>query len=208
MGISAAYWRASSISHPGPLSSRRKGALGMGRRLCRRVEPVIITRPSWTWDRRYASRMSPQCLLCPLLDLCQAFPWPPGAAPAAGSSPKNPSSTRRGGGRRPRGLVLIAQRAQTGLLGGMWEFPGGKLQVGEELPACLRREIHEELGVDVCVGEELGVYRHAYTHFKVTLHAFFCRLERGEPAPLRPASSPGSAPLPSPTTQWARSTGG
>jgi A/G-specific adenine glycosylase len=81
--------------------------------------------------------------------------------------------------------VLIARRPPQGLLGGMWEFPGGKQQDGEDLPACLRREICEELGVEVRVGEPLGVYRHAYTHFRVTLHAFCCTLLDGEPSPIQ-----------------------
>jgi A/G-specific adenine glycosylase len=66
----------------------------------------------------------------------------------------------------------------------MWEFPGGKQQEGEDLPACLRREILEELGARIEVGQELGVYQHAYTHFRVTLHAFFCTLLDGEPQPI------------------------
>jgi A/G-specific adenine glycosylase len=75
--------------------------------------------------------------------------------------------------------VLIAQRPLNGLLGGLWEFPGGKLQQGEDLETCLKREICEELGVEIEVMEPLGVYRHAYTHFRVTLHAFYCRLVNG-----------------------------
>jgi A/G-specific adenine glycosylase len=74
------------------------------------------------------------------------------------------------------GQVLISQRPLTGLLGGLWEFPGGKTQPGEDLKTCLRREICEELGVQIEVGEGLGVYRHAYTHFRLTLHAFHCQL--------------------------------
>jgi A/G-specific adenine glycosylase len=69
----------------------------------------------------------------------------------------------------------------------MWEFPGGKQQEGESLPDCLRREIREELDVVVEVGSLAGVYRHAYTHFRLTLHAFFCRLTSGEPRPLEVA---------------------
>ena len=80
---------------------------------------------------------------------------------------------------RDQDRVLIAQRPAHGLLGGLWEFPGGKLQPGEDLASCLQREIQEELGVPVSVGGQLGVYRHAYTHFRVTLHAFECMLADG-----------------------------
>jgi A/G-specific adenine glycosylase len=80
--------------------------------------------------------------------------------------------------------ILLARRPSHGLLGGLWEFPGGKLQDGEDLPACLRREIREELGVDISVGEAFGIYKHAFTHFRVTLHAFLCCLEDGTPQPL------------------------
>ena len=82
--------------------------------------------------------------------------------------------------------VLIAKRPKDGLLGGMWEFPGGKLQPGEDLVSCLQREIKEELAVNIDVGGQLGVYRHAYTHFRVTLFAFRCSLVNGlEPQPLQ-----------------------
>jgi A/G-specific adenine glycosylase len=81
--------------------------------------------------------------------------------------------------------VLIACRPPEGLLGGLWEFPGGKQQEGEDLPGCLRREIREELAAEVEVSSQLGVYRHAYTHFRVTLHAFHCKLISGEPRPVQ-----------------------
>ena len=83
--------------------------------------------------------------------------------------------------------VLIACRPPHGLLGGMWEFPGGKQQEGEDLPTCLQREIREELGAEIAVGAQVGVYRHAYTHFRVTLYAFRCTLVRGEPHPIQAA---------------------
>lgn len=77
--------------------------------------------------------------------------------------------------------VLIAQRPANGLLGGMWEFPGGKVEPGESLVDCLTREIEEELGCHIRVGETFGEYQHAYTHFRINLHAFLCRVEAGEP---------------------------
>ncbi len=84
------------------------------------------------------------------------------------------------------GELLIAQRPLNGLLGGLWEFPGGKQESGETLQACLRRELHEELNIEVEVGELFAVVKHAFTHFKITLHAFNCRYHEnsGEPEAL------------------------
>ncbi len=76
---------------------------------------------------------------------------------------------------------LIAQRPPEGMLGGLWEFPGGKRHNGETLPDCLRREMQEELGVEVAVGRPVTSVKHAYTHFRITLHAFECDLLAGEP---------------------------
>jgi A/G-specific adenine glycosylase len=79
------------------------------------------------------------------------------------------------------GQILIARRPPRGLLGGLWEFPGGKLEPGETLERCLVREVREELGIKVHVGELLTTVQHAYTHFRITLHAFHCRYLSGQP---------------------------
>ncbi len=76
---------------------------------------------------------------------------------------------------------LIAQRPPEGMLGGLWEFPGGKRHEGESLSNCLRRELQEELAVEAAVGDPVTVVKHAYTHFRITLHAFKCQLLAGEP---------------------------
>jgi A/G-specific adenine glycosylase len=80
--------------------------------------------------------------------------------------------------------LLIAQRPLEGMLGGLWEFPGGKQESGETLAECLRREIDEELGIEINVGQLIAVVKHSYTHFKITLHAFACELVTGEPQAL------------------------
>jgi A/G-specific adenine glycosylase len=95
---------------------------------------------------------------------------------------------------RRDGKVLLARRPSKGLLGGMWEFPGGKVEAGESLEACLVREIGEELAAGIRVGDPFGVYRHAYTHFRITLHAFLCELKDGEPRPVEAAELAWVAP--------------
>ena len=77
------------------------------------------------------------------------------------------------------GKLLITRRPPKGLLGGLWEFPGGKLEKGEDLESCLIREIREELGIRIEVQEPIIVVKHAYSHFRITLHAFRCKYAGG-----------------------------
>ncbi len=138
---------------------------------------------------------SPACLVCPLNQLCKAFTLGlQEQRPVKLPKRETPHYLVAAAVIRRDGQVLLAQRPAEGLLGGMWEFPGGKLEPGETLPQCLRREIVEELGAEVEVGEPFGVYEHAYTHFSVTLHAFLCRLSAGEPRPIQPSDLRWAAP--------------
>lgn len=81
------------------------------------------------------------------------------------------------------GRVLAALRGPGMKLAGHWELPGGKVEPGEPDRAALRREILEELGVEVRVGEGLGESVFAYEVVTVRLVAYACALETGEPAP-------------------------
>jgi mutator protein MutT len=82
------------------------------------------------------------------------------------------------------GRFLIAQRPEGGHLAGYWEFPGGKRHRGESFEDCLRREILEELGVEVEVGDLLHETTHAYADRRVLLRFYRCRLAGGTPEPL------------------------
>jgi len=82
------------------------------------------------------------------------------------------------------GRLLIAQRPEGGHLAGMWEFPGGKREPGETWEECLRRELREELDVDVEVGRLFEEVTHAYPTKTVRLRFFLCRLPTGEPRPV------------------------
>ncbi len=120
---------------------------------------------------------SPNCAVCPLAVLCQAKALSLQAQrPVKATRPPIPHYTVTAAVIWRENQVLITQRPPDGLLGGLWEFPGGKIQPGEELADCLQREICEELDAGIQVHKQLGVYKHAYTHFRVTLHAFHCRL--------------------------------
>ncbi len=89
---------------------------------------------------------------------------------------------------RPGGEVFIQRRPEHKMLGGLWEFPGGKVEPGESPEAAVRREVREELGVEVSVDRPVVTVRHEYTHLRVTLHAFLCRVTRGEPSPCDAAA--------------------
>ena len=83
------------------------------------------------------------------------------------------------------GRVLICRRRVSDHLGGYWEFPGGKKEAGEPWERCLRRELREELGVEVRRLQPFGRIRHQYPDRLIAFRVFRCHLARGHPKPLR-----------------------
>ena len=81
------------------------------------------------------------------------------------------------------GRLLIQRRPDDAMLGGLWEFPGGKCEDGESPDAACRRELQEELGITVETDALFYTLKHAYSHFKITLHAYPCRIVDGTPTP-------------------------
>ena len=82
------------------------------------------------------------------------------------------------------GRLLITQRHSHSHLGGRWEFPGGKREPGETFEQCLVREIREELGAEIRVGELFDEISHTYPEKSVHLKFFICKLVSGEPEPI------------------------
>lgn len=120
---------------------------------------------------------TPDCANCPLKVQCRAH--------TNGTQATRPNKPKRaptphydvvaGLVRHPQdGKLLIAQRLEEGLLGGLWEFAGGKVEQGETHAQALMRELGEELAIRVEVGEFFVQVKHAFTHFKITLHAYEC----------------------------------
>ncbi|ELP54854.1 8-oxo-dGTP diphosphatase MutT [Microcystis aeruginosa NIES-298] len=82
--------------------------------------------------------------------------------------------------RDDRDLILIDRRLAKGLLGGFWEFPGGKIEGNETVQECIKREILEEIGIDIAVDSHLITIDHTYSHFRVNLQVYNCRYLRGQ----------------------------
>jgi len=151
----------------------------------------------------------PRCGECPLEDICGGraagdparYPrrkrrkprphyqvtagiiWENGRGKGGRRSADARSGEAAGRGRSDRRL-LIARRRPDDMLGGLWEFPGGKQEDGESLEECLRREIREELGIAIRVDGPFLRLDHGYSHFRITLHAFHCTYLNGAPSPL------------------------
>ena len=131
------------------------------------------------------SPKKPDCAHCPVRDQCQAY--------AASTQALRPQKKKRkpiphkhigvGVIRRPGNddQVLVQLRPPEGLLGGLWEFPGGKQEPGEAIEETIVRELQEELDIAVSIGEHICDVQHAYSHFKVTLHTYWCTLNSGTP---------------------------
>lgn len=154
---------AEELLPPGRTGAWNEGLMELGRRIC--------------------TPRSPDCAACPLAEYCEATRLGvqesrPVRQPKAKTPHYDVTAAVITGA---DGRLLIAQRPLDGMLGGLWEFPGGKRQPGESLAACLRREIREELDIEVEVGEQLATVKHAYTHFRITLYAFACRHVEGTP---------------------------
>lgn len=80
--------------------------------------------------------------------------------------------------------ILIDKRLPTGLMANLWEFPGGKIEAGESAIACIKREIKEELGIEIEVKEHLIDINHDYGEFSVTLSVYLAYIVSGKPQPL------------------------
>jgi A/G-specific adenine glycosylase len=118
---------------------------------------------------------NPRCLICPLMAICRAREnGTQELRPVKKPKKAVPHYVHAAGVVLKKGKVLLAQRPSSGLLGGMWEFPNGRVDgdpAGE-----LAEALRTGYSLKVRKKEALGVVQHAYTHFKVTVHAFQCDL--------------------------------
>ena len=123
----------------------------------------------------------PQCDGCPVQKMCRAYRSAQVQNfPVKLKKQPTPEYHVAVGVVFKNGRVLITRRKPAGLLGGLWEFPGGKIQKGEDPESACTREIKEEVNLAITVDSQLSRVRHAYTHFKIVMDVFCCSYVSGK----------------------------
>jgi A/G-specific adenine glycosylase len=118
---------------------------------------------------------NPRCQICPARRLCKAYELGiQGQRPVLKPKTRTPHYDQAVAVILNKGRVLVAKRPSRGLLGGMWEFPNAR--VDDDPVKGLSKAVKAAYGIRVKPRESLGIVRHAYTHFSITVHAFYCDL--------------------------------
>jgi A/G-specific adenine glycosylase len=152
--------------------------------LIRTVNPSHFNQAMMETGALVCKPRNPQCSQCLLSRHCVAFRTKrTDELPVVEKAAKVPHYRIAVGVIWKRGRILIARRAETQMLGGLWEFPGGKQKKGETLEQTAVREIEEETGLTVRVGRPYATVKHAYSHFKITMTAFRCDWVSGRARP-------------------------
>lgn len=142
-------------------------------------------------------RKKPRCEVCPLAHICESLHLNiTGERPVPGKRAAITPINVVTGVLRHNGRLFVQKRPEAGAWAGLWEFPGGRVEPGEEPQDAVVREYMEETGFKVDITNDVGVIRHGYTTYRVTLHCFTLRL----PPPESP--TPPQPPVLTAATDW------
>ena len=124
--------------------------------------------------------INPSCEICPLSNYCKAYKYKePALYPLKKKKKTKPHYIVVAGIIWRDDKFFIQKRDENAMLGGLWEFPGGKVENGESLEDALSREIKEECNITPIIKKKVGFVKHSYSHFSISLHCFNCT-ENGE----------------------------
>jgi A/G-specific adenine glycosylase len=174
------------IAAPAPPARQLAGFWQLSETLLDRRRPRSFNQAVMDLGATVCTPRNPRCEVCPWRGWCAAYAAGDPARYPVKEAPRTVPFQVIGVGVvfDNAGRVLIDQRLEEGLLGGLWEFPGGKQEEGEAITATIERELAEELAIAVEVGEELIVIEHAYSHKRLQFVVHLCRWQAGEPQPL------------------------
>ena len=143
-------------------------------------EPGVFNQAVMELGATLCKPKNPECAICPLESFCIAHrSGNVDAYPKRVKMKSVPEYMIVAGIVHKNSRVLITRRKPKGLLGGLWEFPGGKILSGEKAEAACIREIKEEVNLVVEVDRHLTRVKHAYTHFRIVMDIFICRFVSG-----------------------------
>jgi len=143
--------------------------------------PGIFNQALMELGARICKPKNPDCMSCPVHFGCRANQT--GRVdqfPKRIKTPETPLHHIAVGVVYKNNHMLITRRKPEGLLGGLWEFPGGKVRKDERPEQACAREIKEEVNLSVTVTGHIAQVKHAYTHFKILMEVFSCRYLSGD----------------------------
>jgi A/G-specific adenine glycosylase len=178
--------RLFAIGQPLEQSETQQRIADLARGLLPKDDPGLFNQALMDLGASICMARRPDCAVCPVCKSCAANQAElQNALPATKKRTPIPHNDITAGIiRDTRGRILVVQRPLKGLLGGLWKFPGGMQELDETLGKCLQRKVREEVGIRIRVGKSITSVNHAYTHFRITLHAFQCTHQAGKPKPL------------------------
>ena len=169
------------LEHPTNQAASHKPFKSLAATLLERTDPGTFNQAVMELGALVCTPRHPKCEICPLAYECIGLKTNTlDQFPVRVASKRVPTRAIAVGIVRKNGRLLITRRQLDGLLGGLWEFPGGKLELDEDSSAACVREIREETGLEVKIDSFLVQIKHAYTHFKIEMDVFYCHYVSGE----------------------------
>ncbi len=163
------------LSHPVNKPSSHNFFKPYADKLLDKKDPAVFNQAMMELGALVCTPNNPDCRTCSVSEFCSAFvsnkmhDFPKRIKPK-----KVPTYHIAAGIVRKQDKLLITRRKLDGLLGGLWEFPGGKVKKGEAAQNACIREVNEETGLGVVIESHLTTVHHAYTHFKIKMDVFYC----------------------------------
>jgi A/G-specific adenine glycosylase len=175
--------RLFAITEPLDQSQTQCHLMNLAEQMISEKDPGTFNQALMDLGSQICTPRKPNCGLCPARTSCKALRHDlQDLLPVARKRGPLPHRNVTAGVLwNEEGRVLIVRRPLGGLLGGLWKFPGGLQNTDEPLAKCLRKNVRDELGIRIKVGKSIASVDHAYTHFRITLHAFQCAHRGGDP---------------------------